>query len=244
MNQEWIHLETVSSTNSYLSQLARENPPGHEVVVVAEFQSNGKGQGANSWFSDPGENLLMSVLLYPEFLSASDQFNLSVMTSLAICDLVRSAVKDPVIKWPNDILVRTGKMAGILIENSIISGRLSHTVIGIGLNVNQGRFPVFPWKATSLARETGKRYDPAELAADLARILLEKYVLLKERREEMLREAYLEHLYLLDRPAMYRAGEEVFQGIIRGISPYGELLVEKKGRVRPYGMDTLRLEPM
>lgn len=243
MNPEWIHLETVSSTNAYLAKLARENPSGHEIVVVAEFQSDGKGQGANSWFSDRGENLLMSVLLYPEFLSASDQFNLSVMTSLAICDLVRETVREPTIKWPNDILAGTGKVAGILIENSIMSGKLSHTIIGLGLNVNQGRFPAFPWRATSLALETGKRFDTAAMAVDLIHILMEKYALLKERRENTLKESYLDHLYQLNRPATYRAGGEVFEGIIRGISHYGELLVERAGKVRPYGMDILRMEP-
>jgi BirA family biotin operon repressor/biotin-[acetyl-CoA-carboxylase] ligase len=243
VNPEWIHLETVSSTNRWLTERARKQRPGQEIVLVADYQTNGRGQGGNTWVSERGENLLMSLLMYPAFLSASDQFNLSVITSLAICDLIREAVGSPLIKWPNDILAGTGKIAGILIENGVQGNRLSHTVIGIGLNVNQERFPQFPWRATSMALESGKGDEPSRLAKRLAGHLMEHYESLRGGREAQLRGAYLEHLYLLDESATYRSGEKVFDGIIRGINRYGELMLEADGSVQPYGMDVIRLVP-
>lgn len=240
---EWIHLETVSSTNMWLTEWVRKRQPGQEMVVVADYQTNGRGQGANTWISEGGENLLMSLLLYPAFLSASAQFNLSVITSLAICDLIREEVGSPVIKWPNDILAGTGKIAGILIENGILGNRLSHSVIGIGLNVNQERFPEFPWRATSMALESGNRHKPSRLAGSLAGYLMVHYESLRRGREEQLRNAYLEHLYLLNEPAVFRSGEKLFEGIIRGISTYGELMLESGGTVKSYGMDVIRLVP-
>lgn len=243
MKLEWNHLETVSSTNTWLAGLARARGPGQEIAVMADFQSDGKGQGANSWISDRGENLLMSVLLFPEFLSASAQFYLSVITSLAICDLIRDAVSAPAIKWPNDILSGYGKIAGILIENSIMGGDLSYSVIGIGLNVNQGRFPEFPWRATSMAMETGRHYDPSHLADGLADHLLKNYDLLRRGAGEQLRNAYLDHLYMKDKPAGFLAAGRTFTGIIRGIGEFGELMVESEGKVRLYGMEEIRMNP-
>ncbi len=112
----------------------------------------------------------MSLLLFPAFLSASRQFQLSRVTSLAICDTLQLENVNPVIKWPNDILTLRGKIAGILIEHGITGGNISHTIVGIGLNLNQSEFPAFPMNATSLFLETGIK---SQLDA-LAEVLVEK----------------------------------------------------------------------
>jgi len=79
MDLKWIKLESVSSTNHYIAEMIRNKEDLDELVVVAGYQEYGKGQGKNIWHSNKGENLLMSVLLYPAFLSASSQKPISAL---------------------------------------------------------------------------------------------------------------------------------------------------------------------
>ena len=84
-----IHLDTVGSTNRHLSEIIKSKTPTQEIVLIADYQENGMGQGDHHWHSSKGENLLMSVLLFPAFLSASSQFHLSRVASLALCDTLK-----------------------------------------------------------------------------------------------------------------------------------------------------------
>lgn len=208
-------------------------------MVVADFQEHGRGQGDNAWQSENGNNLLMSVLLYPEFLSASLQFQLSVITSLAVCDTLKGFGVEPYIKWPNDILTGNGKIAGILIENGIMEGLLTHAIIGIGLNVNQVAFPEYPLKATSLACEKPEYYDPLQVARELVSRLMIRYTQLKEGNGPLQREEYLASLYNLNKPARFISGNRIFTGLIRGINEFGELLVEEDNHLMAYGMHAI-----
>jgi len=208
-------------------------------VVVADFQEHGKGQGDNAWQSEKDKNLLMSVLLYPEFLSASMQFQLSVITSLAVCDTLKELGLVPFIKWPNDILTGNGKIAGILIENGIMEGLLSHSIIGIGLNVNQVTFPEYPLKATSLACDKPANYDLLKLAEELAGRIMTRYAKLKEGTGSLQMEEYLAHLFSLNKPARFVSGNRSFTGLIRGINQFGELLVEEDDHLMAYGMHAI-----
>ena len=144
MGKRWIKLNDVSSTNSYISTLLSQESAIDPIVVLADYQESGKGQGNHTWHSNRGENLLMSLLLFPAFLSASSQFCLSMVASLAITDTLDSLGIAAKIKWPNDILTKNGKIAGILIEHGISGKTISHSIIGIGLNLNQHAFPEFP----------------------------------------------------------------------------------------------------
>jgi BirA family biotin operon repressor/biotin-[acetyl-CoA-carboxylase] ligase len=235
----WIHLETVSSTNSYLQEIARGGDLPEGTIVTADFQELGRGQGEHAWQSEKEQNLLMSLLLYPEFLSASRQFQLSMMTSLAVCDTLYDLDIHPMIKWPNDILTTNGKIAGILIEHAIMGGQLSHSVIGIGLNVNQLRFPPFPVRATSLAREHPGQFDVKELSVRLAGHIVSRYHNLQRGAEEPYAQEYLDRLFALNRPLQFKSAEKEFTGVIRGITEFGELQVEVDGTSRVYGMHTL-----
>jgi len=235
-----IHLEAVNSTNAYLSAKLRESPDLGRLLVTADYQDFGKGQGDHQWHSKPGENLLMSLLLHPAFLSASGQFHLSRLASLALIDTLKGFKLSAHIKWPNDILIKGRKVAGILIENGISGKNLSHTIIGIGLNLNQREFPVFPMEASSVVLESGINHSRREVTDSLLESLLFRYRQLEEGRTSNLESDYLEHLYLLNQAAEYSFSEEHFTGTIRGISELGELLVEKDGQIRPYGFREIR----
>ena len=172
MGIKWIKLDSVVSTNSYLTELIKLGEGNDDLVVTAEYQTNGRGLGSHSWQSRKGENLLMSYLLHPAFLSASEQFQISRLTSLAICDVLKSMKLDTFIKWPNDILTVRGKIAGIRIELGISGGSISHAILGIGINLNKLVFPSFSVQATSVIREKGNAVDPIHVADQLMKRIL------------------------------------------------------------------------
>ena len=237
-----IHLETVNSTNCYLSELLKKEPNVGEVVVTADYQGSGKGQGGHAWHSMPGENLLMSLLLHPAFLSASRQFQLSRLASLALIDTLKRLKLPAQIKWPNDILIQGRKVAGILIENGISGMNISHTIIGIGLNLNQTEFPDFRMEASSVALEKGLSSNRKEVTEVLLESLMRRYQQLKGGESSKLESQYLEHLFRLNQPGEFRSLGESFTGTIRGLSELGELLVERNGLTQAYGFQEISFQ--
>lgn len=242
MRNRWIKHDTVTSTNTSISDLVKHQSLEEGTIVIADYQNGGRGLGEHSWLSRRGENLLMSLLLFPAFLSASKQFHLSRVASLALCDALETLGIDPVIKWPNDILTRKGKIAGILIEHGITAGNISHTVIGIGLNLNQTLFPAFQVPATSLCMETGQVADVAEVGEIVEASLMSRYHELKKGHFELLEREYLERLFMAGVPSVFNAGEEVFEGTIRGVNDFGELMVECEGEIRTFGHGAISME--
>jgi BirA family biotin operon repressor/biotin-[acetyl-CoA-carboxylase] ligase len=161
------HLEETDSTNRWL----KENGSG-EMVVVADYQTAGRGCGTNTWESERGKNLLFSMLIHPQELEARRQFHISMAISLAICETLGQYIGDLSIKWPNDIYWCNAKIAGILIENTLQGAMIKDSIIGVGLNVNQRKFhsnapnPISLWQITeqetdrdSLLKDILKRFD-------------------------------------------------------------------------------------
>ena len=113
-------------------------------VLITSNQTAGRGQRGNSWESDPESNLTFSLLLKPTFLKPTDQFLLTIIISLAITDSLQHLQPEiPFkIKWPNDILAHGKKICGMLIENSLSNSTIQHSVIGMGININQQAFSI------------------------------------------------------------------------------------------------------
>ena len=147
-----IHIDETDSTNRWLRAYMQAPRPlvpegsypesGEQaVVVVAEYQTAGKGCGENSWESERGKNLTFSVLLHPTEISANCQFRISEAVSVVLCETIeRFGVQKTSIKWPNDIYVGDRKICGILIENMLWGRIIDESIVGIGLNVNQKAF--------------------------------------------------------------------------------------------------------
>lgn len=243
MKERWIKHVRLASTNSYVSDLVKQHALEEGTVVIADYQDAGRGTGTHSWVSNPGENLLMSMILFPAFLSASQQFQLSKTVSLALVDVLETLGIDAYIKWPNDILSSRGKIAGILIEHSITAGKISHTVAGIGLNLNQTEFPDFPLPASSLRLESGKHTDVAEVGELVEERLLSRYQDLKQGKTGRLEKEYLEKLHKAGISASFRSPGGTFRGIIKGVNEFGELLVLQGDEIRTYGHGSIHLEP-
>ena len=235
-----VNLHQHSSTNLYLSSLLKENPETGPVMVISDFQDAGRGQGSHQWHSMPGKNLLLSLLLFPAFLSASDQFQLSRVASLALIDTLKYLGMMPDIKWPNDILINKRKLAGILIENGISGKNISHTIIGIGLNLNQTEFPPFPVEASSVALERGAASDRNQVLDQLLDSLMSRYGQLENGETSKLESDYMENLFMLDQPGAFVHQGKQFTGTIRGLSDLGELLVESHGKTRSYSFQDIQ----
>ena len=242
MRSRWIKHDNLTSTSGFISDLLKHQTLEEGAVVIADYQDSGRGQGEHSWHSNRGENLLMSLLLYPAFLSASRQFHLSRVASLALCDVLERLGISTVIKWPNDILSSKGKIAGILIEHSITAGNISRTIVGLGLNLNQTVFPSFQPPASSLCLETGKVSDIAGIGELVETCLMSRYHALKAGQTEQLEKEYLERLYKAGIPSAFKSGEDVFIGTIKGVNDFGELMLEHEGEIRTFAHGAIRME--
>jgi len=153
------HLAEVDSTNSHARRLLQESQPVHGMLITADVQTAGRGQRDRAWLSASGLDITCSYILRPTFLGADRQFLLGAAVALAlhgaVTELLESTTEHIRIKWPNDILIGTKKVAGILIENSLRGQTLDTTIVGIGLNVNSTDFPS-GLRATSLALQKGR----------------------------------------------------------------------------------------
>ena len=176
-------------------------------------------------------------------MAAKDQFHLNVFVSLAVFDFVKNRLPNrPVsIKWPNDIYVGDRKIAGILLQNSLINTQIRSTVVGIGININQTTFITNPPNPTSLRLESGLDYGLADLVPALCEFLESRYLQLKAGKIVPLQQAYLRQLYRFGIPSNYqRASGEAFEGVIIGIDPTGRLVVSVGGKEETFDLKELR----
>lgn len=146
-----IWLDKVDSTNEY-ARINIERLDNLSVIVTDE-QTCGRGQGDHRWHSEKGKNLLFSIVLKNPDVMASSQKIISDITADSVVKLLEAHGIAAWIKPPNDIWVEDKKICGILIEHSLRGNRISWSIIGIGLNVNQTVFPTDLPNPTSIASE-------------------------------------------------------------------------------------------
>ena len=218
-----IKLDAISSTNEYALSLAATPVFKEGLVVSASYQSGGNGQRGKAWESNANENLLFSVVIQPN-ISIDKQSELSKIVALAICDLLVDLGMKPKIKWPNDILVAKQKIAGILMQNKLKGDLIAHTVIGIGLNINQIHFQEYLPKATSLQLVLNKELDVVKIQMQLLQFLSDR---IKRFRDGLTHEKeYHAALFLKDKVAAFESSNQKFMGIIKEVSQSGKLLIQ------------------
>ena len=222
----FIHLEATHSTNQYLRELHEKEPLGEGSVVLADYQTAGKGQTGNSWESAPGENLTFSLLLCPGFLPANRQFLISQITALALKAALDAYTTGITIKWPNDIYWNEQKICGMLIENDLSGHHLYSSIIGIGLNVNQTEFHSDAPNPVSLRQITCIRYEREAVLNAFIEQFTRLYLLLMEGKEEKIRDMYRAALFRGDGFYLYRDNEGIFEASIRQIEPTGHLILQ------------------
>lgn len=231
-----IYREKLSSTNDFASALLRKEKVEEGTVIHAGEQTEGKGQRGNSWHSEAGKNLTISIILYPDFLGSDQQFNISKVFSLSIAGLLESYTGSISIKWPNDIYYRNDKIAGILIEYSLEGSNIQHCIAGAGININQLSFPAEIPNPVSLGIITGNQYDTGILLSDFARVCDSWYEQLRKGKTRIIDEHYLSKLYRFNTPAIFETAGGSFTGKITGIDSFGRLQVENEnGKRETYG---------
>lgn len=222
-----ILLEAVDSTNNYARQLVRDKMPIEGTLVLADEQTEGRGQRTNSWVTEAHLNFTGSYILRPAFLAAKDQFMLSASVALAVFDLVSEILeKETVkIKWPNDILVNGKKIAGILIENSLRGINLDNSIVGIGINVNQSHFPK-GLNATSLKAISDKDFELDEFIPILNSKLEKRYLQLRQGQHQPILSQFNQNLFAFDEEKMLTVNGNEATFRILGARPSGELQLE------------------
>jgi BirA family transcriptional regulator, biotin operon repressor / biotin---[acetyl-CoA-carboxylase] ligase len=231
-----IHLPSVDSTNKYAATIVHSENAPEGTVILADVQTRGKGQGGNIWLSDNGLNLLCSIILKPDFLPAYKQFYLSMCVATGLYDCLNDLGIPSQVKWPNDILIKGRKVAGILIENTILSQNLNTSVVGIGLNVNQVAFPPDIPNPASLTSETGKSYDIGQFLGKLLPFLEKRFNQLYAEDYIAIKSRYLNCLWLLNTRASFTDEKGIFQGRIVDVAESGELVIlTSDGETRMYG---------
>jgi len=230
-----IREEIVKSTNDSAKELLQKNEIGEFSIIVANKQVAGKGQRKNIWHSDAGENLTFSIITFPGFLKATEQFYLSKAVSLGIIDYLNSENDVFKIKWPNDIYYNDKKICGILIENSIAGSVIKNSIIGIGLNINQKIFPEYLPDAVSLSIIREKNYNLEKELLSLLNSIFIKYKLLKNRKFTEIDNLYHKNLYRINKISNFKDATGIFKGKITGTLPEGKLVIEtSENEIRTY----------
>ena len=222
-----IKLSAIDSTNSFLKDLAQNSTLQNYTAAVTNKQHKGRGQQEAKWITEPFKNLTFSVFIEFDKLKIIQKKYLNFAISIAIYEvLIEKNLPKVFIKWPNDILSANKKICGILIENTFIGERIKNSVIGIGLNVNQEKFPNFLKNATSIKLQTSKNYDLDDLLYIVLDKIKEKINLLENQQFQYLEEQYLNVLYKKNIPTMFKDTRDViFIGMISGISDDGKLQI-------------------
>jgi BirA family transcriptional regulator, biotin operon repressor / biotin---[acetyl-CoA-carboxylase] ligase len=223
-----LYFEELTSTNSHASVLLKEGLVAEGSVLYTDFQTSGKGRAGNRWESERGKNLLISIIIFPESVKPEDQFIISMSVSLGICDFFDNHFMGSKIKWPNDIFINDDKIAGILIENSIIGNVLKSTIVGIGLNINQIEYPSSIPNPVSLRMLTGKEHDTGVCLKNLLACLDNRYRQLLYGNRQQLKDEYLSRLYRLNEWHYYKSKERLFKGMAKGISASGRLKIKEE----------------
>ena len=216
----------TDSTNLWIKRLAKEGA-SEGTLALAEFQSAGRGRLGRSWEVPEGTSVMMSILLRPKF---EPQYapTLTLVMGMAVAKAVKSLGFDVSIKWPNDVVVSHKKICGILTEMGVRDGKIDYAVIGVGINVNIKEFPEeMVDKATSLYLESGKEFDRSQIPG-LVMEAFEKYYEKFAATCDLsgLKEEYESILANYNQPVRVLA-KEPYEGVARGITDGGELLVEK-----------------
>ncbi|MES2411797.1 MAG: biotin--[acetyl-CoA-carboxylase] ligase [Bacteroidota bacterium] len=220
-----IKLDAIDSTNDFLKQLFKEAAVEDYTIVMANEQTKGRGQMGAKWVSEPGKNLTMSVLVKDVKLNNQNIYDFSVAVTLSVIKVLKNIqIPNVTIKWPNDIMADSKKVAGILIENILKPDGRFTAIVGVGLNLNQTNFEGLP-QASSLKCITGKTYDQEEIAI-LLKDSLEANRLTLSKDADLLWDEYHENLYKKDCPSPFedKSGNR-FMGIIQKVTKSGELQV-------------------
>ena len=229
------HFFKVDSTNRVTLDLGHAGEPDG-AVILAEEQTAGRGRSGRDWHSERATGIYVTLLLRPKLVPAQAPL-LTIMAGLA----ARTAIETQTgllvdLKWPNDLMISGKKAGGILTEMYAEPGQVRFVIIGIGLNVNQEKFPSeLSSIATSLRTEAGRPQSRLELLVRLLRQFESEYNrFLQEGPSSLIEHFAAVSSYAQGKRVRVSNGKEIFTGITAGLGPEGVLQVRRdNGQVVP-----------
>lgn len=237
-----IRIEKGSSSNTIALEMIEKQDIKDGTVIWLNEQTEGRGQGTNKWHSDAGKNLTVSIIFKPDFLKPENQFYLSKAMALAVADYTGLFASDVTIKWFNDILIHGKKVAGLLIENTWQGNKIINAVVGIGLNVNQEKFPKDLPDAVSLKMSTGVPFNLEESLKMLHSLVITRYLQLKQNDFSQLDRDYHKILFGISSKKTFIREGETFDAVIMEVEPNGFIrLKHSDGKIKSYGMHDIKM---
>jgi BirA family transcriptional regulator, biotin operon repressor / biotin---[acetyl-CoA-carboxylase] ligase len=237
------HYYKIGSTNNAAMEAAAAGAP-QGTVFLAEEQTAGRGRGANAWHSARSAGIYCSVILRPN-LPPSDALILSLAAGLSVHAAVQQLDSrlSPDLKWPNDLLLDGKKFCGILTEMNAEATRVRYLVIGIGINVNQARFPEeLREVATSLRLQSGTEWSRVELTAALLKSLHREYrdLLENPNAHESIVRRFEDHSSFARKRKVRIEENGGFEGVTEGLDSRGFLRVRTAHGLRTVLSGTVR----
>ena len=225
------HFETIGSTNLFAKKLVKEGAE-EGIVVVADVQSGGRGRKNRTW-SSPEGGLLFSIVLYPK-ISPQRVMLITMASSIAVAQGIKEITGiNPVIKWPNDLLINEKKVCGILTEIDAEMDSINYTVVGIGVNANNELGKELQKTATTLKQEIGAQVPKVELLKSILKSLDKKYNILISGNYDFIRDSWLSYSNIIGKKIQVQDEETVTTGKVTDIDDSGCLILNTKtGNVR------------
>jgi BirA family biotin operon repressor/biotin-[acetyl-CoA-carboxylase] ligase len=223
IGQEVISYPSLPSTND-AAKLEAKKGAKEGTVIIAREQTAGRGRIGRNWLSPRG-SVALSIIFYPPLAYLP---LLIMVASLATANAIeRVTGLKAQLKWPNDVLINSKKVCGILVESDVKGSRVDYAVIGIGLNVNinLADFPGIAPVATSLSHELGRYVSRRRLIQSLLAEAERLYLALGEG-DSVFRQ-WREQLVTLGQKVRVSSGEATCEGIAESVAPDGSLLLRQ-----------------
>ncbi|MFL2607987.1 MAG: biotin--[acetyl-CoA-carboxylase] ligase [Flavobacteriaceae bacterium] len=227
-----IKLDAIDSTNSFLKKKMNNQEIDDFTIVYSQNQFQGRGRTTKEWISEPYKNIAFSLFKRFKRPELEHLFLLNVIVSISILELLKKYnVRDASVKWPNDIIVKNKKISGILIENTIKKNNLINSVIGIGINVNQQKFPDLIC-ATSIINEAGIAVEIDSLATELTKIISSNFKFL-ELNSNFYLDQYNNKLYNKNRTVVFKnnIGKKKVGKIVKVDLSGNLMIMNEKGKI-------------
>lgn len=234
MKRNIIKLNKIGSTNDYMRKYALAYDD-EMAVAVASYQTAGRGQGTNTWESEPGKNLLFSLKLKPKNVEVRTQFLLSMTMAVAIKEALDCYADGFSLKWPNDIYWHDYKLSGTLIETSLKAGNIDSCIFGIGIDVNQREFHSDAPNPISLCSITQQEEDIDLLLQRILDSFERYYNILIAGGKSTILSLYHDSLYRRTGLYPYRDSDGIFMASIEKVEADGHLVLrDDEDKLRSY----------
>jgi len=239
-----IKLDAIGSTNSFLKEYVKEHDAVNFTTVVAETQTQGRGQLGTEWASEHGKNLMFSVFVKNHIANTQKIFDLNCIVTVSILHILQNYnLPDLFIKWPNDILSDNKKIVGILIENSIKTNGSIESIIGIGINVNQKNFENLP-KASSIYNLKGIFVDKDILLNDILTEIVANFNLYLTTGADRFWTIFHDNLFKKNIPSLFlnEKTQQQFIATIKKVTEHGLLEIELEDKtIKNFGLKEISI---